>query len=320
MDILHIDQQGVLHLETLPEQLPESGFLWLDIVRDHNKDWPQQVKSLTGVTLHERHIKDSLNLSHPSYYDGTQNYEMLIFRGLSPAEQTSEFNTRPAFFLLMDRLLVTIRPEDSVSVAKVKPRLIDKSVRIPRRPAGLMHLLMTIMVDRFLAARDPLLERFDSWRSALLDPKNPFEDWMSVMNYTSDLRRLERLCDEQLNALQNWQEDTDTEFDDHISVRFNDLIEHVQRVLKFATDQKNEAEAVVQMHFSAVAHRTNEIMRVLTVLSAIFLPLGLVAGIFGMNFEYMPELKIHYAYFFALGGMVTLAVVLLVIFRIKRWI
>jgi len=69
-----------------------------------------------------------------------------------------------------------------------------------------------------------------------------------------------------------------------------------------------------------VAHRTNEIMRMLTVLSAIFLPLSLVAGIFGMNFEYMPELKMHYAYFFALGGMVMLAVVLLILFRIKRWI
>jgi len=58
---------------------------------------------------------------------------------------------------------------------------------------------------------------------------------------------------------------------------------------------------------------------VLTLLSAIFLPLSLVAGIFGMNFEYMPELKMHYAYFFALGGMLVLAVVLLVIFKIKRW-
>ena len=76
----------------------------------------------------------------------------------------------------------------------------------------------------------------------------------------------------------------------------------------------------MQLHFSAMAHRTNEIMRVLTVLSAIFLPLSLVAGIFGMNFEYMPELKIHYAYYFALGGMVSLAVVLLILFRTKRWI
>jgi magnesium/cobalt transport protein CorA len=320
MDILHINQQQVLQLDALPASLPESGFLWLDIVRGEDPDWPQQVEALTGLTLHERHIRDTENLTHPSHYDGTQDYEMVIFRGLSPAGQTSEFKTRPAVFILMQHLLITIRPEDSVSVKQIKPRLLDKAVRIPRRPAGLMHLLMTTMVDRFLAVREPLLQRFDQWRNELLDPRHPFDDWMSVMAYTSDLRKLERLCDEQTLALQGWQEDTTTEFDDHIAVRFNDLVEHVQRVLKFAADQKMESEALVQMHFSAVAHRTNEIMRVLTVLSAIFLPLSFAAGIFGMNFEYMPELKWHYSYFFVLGGMLSLAVGLLVLFRIKRWI
>jgi len=320
MDILLINHEHVAHLDSVPVDLPTAGFLWIDVVRGEDNDWLPIIERLTGVSVHERHVRDSENMAHPSYYDGTQHYEMLIFRGLSPAGQTSDFKTRPAVFFLMNKLLVTIRPADSVSVAHIKPRLLDKTVRIPRRPAGLMHLLMTTMVDRFLAVREPLLERFDDWREELLDPNSPFNDWMPVMSYTSDLRKLERLCDEQIRALRAWQEDTETEFDDHIAVRFNDLVEHVQRVLKFSTDQKMEAEMLVQMHFSAMAHRTNEIMRVLTVLSAIFLPLSLVAGIFGMNFENMPELKWHYAYFFVLGGMVTLAVVLLVLFRIKRWI
>jgi len=320
MDILYIDKSEVTQLDSLPDRIPEEGFLWLDIVRGEDTDWPHKVGKLADVTFHERHLKDTENVTHPSHYDGTQEYEMVIFRGLSPAGQTREFNTRPAVFIVMHKLLVTIRPADSVSVAHVNPRLLDKTVRIPRRPAGLMHLLMTTMVDRFLAVREPLLERFDQWRNELLDPKHPFSDWMAVMAYTSDLRKLERLCDEQITALQAWQEDTDTEFDDHILVRFNDLKEHVQRVIKFAFDQKIESEALVQMHFSAVAHRTNEIMRVLTVLSAVFLPLSFIAGVFGMNFEYMPELKLHYAYFFVLGGMLTLAVALLIMFRIKRWI
>jgi magnesium/cobalt transport protein CorA len=320
MDILLINTDQVTQLSTLPETLPDRGFLWLDIVRGEDSNWPQQLSKFSGVTIHERHISDCKNDTHPSHYDSTNDYEILIFRGLSPEGQTTFFKTRPAVFILLDRILVTIRPEDSVSVTTVKPRLLDKMIRLPRRPAGLMHLLMTIMVDRFMATRDPLLERFDQWRTRLLDPRDPFNDWMVVMNFTSDLRKLERLCDEQITALQAWQEDTDTEFDDHMAVRYNDLVEHVQRVVKFATYQKQEAEALVQMHFSSVSHRTNEIMRVLTLLSAIFLPLGLVAGIFGMNFEYMPELKMHYAYFVVLGGMVTLAVVLLILFRIKRWL
>lgn len=320
METLLVTAEEVTQLATLPANLPQQGFVWLDVIHDGDSDWPKQVEQLTGVTIHERHIKDSRNPSHPSFYDGTQDYEMLIFRGLSPAGQQRDFKTRPAVFFLLDQLLVTIRPEDSVSVAEIKPRLLNKSVRIPRRPAGLMHQLMTIMVDRYLALREPLIQRYDDWRHDLLDPKNPFEDWMAILNFTSDLRKLERLCDEQIQALKAWQEETATEFDDHLAVRYHDLVEHIQRVMKFATDLKNDAEALVQLHFSAVAHRTNDIMRVLTVLSAIFLPLSLVAGIFGMNFEYMPELKIHYAYFFALAGMVSLAVILLVLFRIKRWI
>lgn len=320
MDILQINQQQVTQLDGLPANLPDSGFLWLDIVRDEDADWPDMVQRLTGVNIHERHLHDSQNLEHPSHFDGTREYEMLVFRGLSPAGQTSDFQTRPAVFFLLPHLLVTIRPADSVSVAKIKPRLLDMTVRIPRRPAGLMHLLMTYMVDRFLALRDPLLARFDAWRRDLLDPRHTFTDWRAVMDYTSDLRKLERLCDEQINALQAWREETDTEFDDHIAVRFNDLFEHVQRVIKFAREQINESEALVNLHFSAVAHRTNEIVRVLTVISAIFLPLTFLAGIFGMNFENMPELKLHYAYFFALGGMGLLAVILLILFKVKKWL
>jgi magnesium transporter len=319
MDVLLIQPEQVTQLEGLPEQLPGSGFLWIDLIHSEKKNWHTLLEKLNGVVIHDRHIHDSENASHPSYYDGMDSYEMLIFRGLSQAGQSSDFKTRPAVFFLMPQVLVTIRPEDSVSVAMVKPKLLDMKVRIPRRPAGLMHLLMTIMVDRFLALRNPLSERFESWRNELLDPTSPFDDWMTVMNYTSDLRKLEHLCEEQMEALQNWRENTSTELDDHINVRLNDLVEHISRVHRFSVTQKQEAESLVQLHFSAVAHRTNEIMRVLTLLSAIFLPLGLIAGIFGMNFEYMPELKIHYGYFLTLGGMLGLALILLVIFKIKRW-
>jgi len=320
MDLLFIDKHQTTRLEKLPEKLPEQGFLWMDVVREQNDNWAEYFKTLTGQSIHERHIEDSQNMNHPSFYDDTQQYEMLIFRGLSPAEQTSDFKTRPVVFFIMPHLLVTIRPVDSVSVTQIKPRLLDKSLRAPAHPISLTHILMRVMVDRFLALRTPLIARFDEWRKDLLDPEHPFEDWVTIMSYTSDLRRLERLCEEQINALQMWREDTEVEFNDHISVRFNDLVEHIERISKFATDQRHESESLIQLHFSAVAHRTNEIMRMLTVLSAIFLPLSLIAGIFGMNFKYMPELEWHYAYFFALGGMVALSVILLIIFRIKHWI
>lgn len=320
MDLLLIDKQQAIRLDNFPEKLPEQGFLWMDIVRGDDNNWPEYVKTWADIDIHERHISDSLNINHPSFYDNTEQYEMLIFRGLAPGDQTSDFKTRPAVFFIMPHLLVTVRSPDSVSVVRVKPRLLDRSLRVPLHPIGLAHLLMRIMVERFLTLRRPLLLRFDEWRKDLLDVDHHFKDWINIMNYTSDLRRLERLCEEQIDALQLWRQETNITVDDQISVRFNDLMEHITRVSNFTADQRHESETLLQLHFSAMAYRTNEIMRVLTVLSAICLPLSLVAGIYGMNFEHMPELKGEYSYFFVLGGMITLGVTLVTIFKVKHWI
>lgn len=322
MNIVHfVEGTEVELLETITS-MPESGFVWLECIREVEADsnWVELVQQLTGCTVHDRHVADSLNHAHPSFYDQTHDYDMVVFRGISSTTNTHEFLTRPTVFFIFERLMVTIRDAESVSIPTVLDRMLKKAGRIPKRPVGLMHATLAKMVDRFLLLREPLLEQLDIWRRDLLDPNNPFDDWMAVMQHNSYLRRLAMLCDEQHDAVTGWREHTDVEFDDHLAVRYTDLIEHIERVMKFANEQKGEVDALVQMHFSAVAHRTNEIVRVLTVISAIFLPLTLVAGIFGMNFEYMPELKLHNAYFFALTGMVAAALGMLLLFKKKHWI
>jgi magnesium/cobalt transport protein CorA len=302
------------------DRLPDLGLVWLDFEREADPNWAREVERLTGVSVHEGHIKDSLNVRHPSFYDSTTGYEMIIFRSLAPESDEGQFASRATAFFLMGSMLVTVRPTDSRSIAAIKSRLLNGQGRIPRRSLGLMHQIMSAMVDRFLAMREPLVEQLDTWREELLDPRHPFDDWLALMAYRSQLRSLALLCEGQEDAIIQWRDNTEREIDDHLAVRFSDLREHILRVQRFAAEQQNEVESIVQLHFSAVAHRTNDIVRVLTVVSAIFLPLSLIAGIFGMNFEYMPELKYQYSYFIALGGMAALAGVFLIIFRIKRWI
>lgn len=319
MDILSLVNRGQPKVLDSIDKRPTDGFVWLDFVREEAQDWATVVQRLTGITVHERHVHDSLNAHHPSYAEATQNYEMVIFRGLSPHGVSGHFETRPTVFFLFDNMFVTIRPADSLSIKQVRDRLLNTESRIPARPAGLMHLILSAQVERFMVMREPMSAQLDNWRRDLLDPNHPFDDWMTLMNYGSQLRKMQMVFEEQSEAVTGWREDTDIEIDDHLAVRLNDLIEHIRRVSRFTGDHQHEVESLVNLHFSAVAHRTNEIMRVLTVLSAIFLPLSLVAGIFGMNFDNMPELHYQNAYFFALGGMVALAVGLLLLFRIKRW-
>ncbi|HYW03481.1 MAG TPA: magnesium transporter CorA family protein [Gammaproteobacteria bacterium] len=320
MDCIHIGEQGPPRRLDGLEALPAGGMVWLDFVRDEAREWAALVERLTGVRIHEQHVQDSFHPTHPSFFDSITGYEMVIFQGLSPETDDQRMVTRSTAFFLLERMLVTIHAADSRSAQIVRQRVLDAVGRTPRRPAELMHMMLSAMVDRFLEIREPQRAALDEQQEALLDPANPFQDWTALVAFRSNANRLLLLCEEQTDAVESWRENTAVELGHHLEVRFNDLLEHIRRVSSHATLLHHDTEAVIQLHFSAVAHRTNEVVRVLTVVSAIFLPLTLIAGIFGMNFQNMPELHTHYGYYASLGGMLVLAVVLLGVFRWKRYI
>jgi len=321
VDILHVSKgKPAVKLDSI-DALPESGTVWLNFKqRENGAEWAQVVNRLTGFEIHERHIGDAANEAHPSFTDSTDDYELIVFRSLSPEEGEDQFNTRATAFFLFDRLLVTVSPMNSRSVQYAQNRMLSGKGRTPVRPTGIMHLVLNNMVDRFLSMRESLGSQLNTYREELLDPDNPFEDWRALLNFQKKVFNLEMIGDAQSDAITMWKDNTDFEIDDQLSVRFMDLLNHIRRVSEFAENQQSEIDSLVQLHFSAVAHRTNEIVKVLTLISAIFLPLTLVVGVYGMNFKYMPELDMKYGYFFTLGGMALLVICLLIYFKIKKWI
>ena len=169
-------------------------------------------------------------------------------------------------------------------------------------------------------------------RFLLLDPRRPFRDWLALLEARGELRKLEQLCEEQLDALQEWRDErlehsvVDGEqlglgaLSDTLQVRTSDVVEHIHRVLNHARRLQDSAESAVQLHFSSTAYRTNEVMRTLTTITAIFLPLTLITGIFGMNFESIPGLHSPQGFWLTLGSMLLIAATLLAYFRARRYL
>lgn len=298
--------------------LPEEGFVWFDFVREAASDWPCWVEPLVGVPVDHEHVEDSLNPAHPSFFDGTADYDMLIFEGLAPRAEPFPGETRVVAFYMFDRMLVSVRAADCVSVTQVRERLLDGRMKAPTTPLRLAYLMVDAMVDRYLQIRGPMNRRLSELQDALLDPDNAMKDWRQLLVGRRETRRLEALSENQLEALEAWHRNSRFEWDQADEVRYRDLVGHVGRVLAHASGQERDIEAAVQLHFAAVAHRTNKIMQALTVLSAIFFPLTFIVGIYGMNFEHMPELRWRYGYFAVLGLMAVIAGGLVVYFRRKR--
>ena len=321
---------GVAKVVAPPFVAPAAGeLLWVDCDRDDTRTWIDPVSEITGARVFENHLSDLENLTHRSFFDSTSDYEMIVFRGLAvstPADKASSvirMRTRPSVFFVFPGCLVTIRAVDSQIVPKIHERLTTPGQRLPTRPEELMLRILSAMVDRYLDLREPLSDQLERWQRELLDPRRPFNDWLTLLDGRREARRLEQLCEEQLAAIQEWLDErleSPTEpgaggfepLNDYLEVRATDLIEHIDRILVHARRLESSVESAVQLHFSSTAHRTNEVVRTLTTITAIFLPLTLITGIFGMNFEAIPGQHSPFGFWITMAAMAVIAVALLV--------
>ena len=335
----HFNQDQLTKLNEVPTSLPEDGFLWLDVLLDEELVWVPTVESILGFKIDELHLEDLGNILHPSHYDGGDGYSVFIFRSLSGKPLFDDTNrlsikTRPAYFLITPKLLVTYRARDSrtfemahsyLEKLQAKPTLdieqFLKFKRSPNCPHELLIQFLSNLTDRFLETRLEISDRLDRWQRDLLNPKKRFQDWNALLAARSELNRLESVAEDQRDALGDWEEDNyrDEPMPAALQVNFRDTIEHLERVIGLTQRLGSNTEAAVQLHFSATAHKTNEIVTVLTMLTAVFMPLTLITGLFGMNFEDMPLLGHPHGFWIGMGLMALSSVVsVLFILQIKN--
>jgi magnesium transporter len=345
IQLLHISDNQASVLNAIPKALPRRGFLWFDVDHTDARRWVDAASQLTGAKILEDHLSDAENLQHPSYYDSTLQYEMIVFRGLANrinldaraengvGNMGLRIKTKPTTFFILPKILVTVRGLDSKLFTVIKDKMLasaDSNQRMPSGPEELMLRFLNGMVDRYLDLRQPMTDLIDRWQKDLLDPRRPFRDWYLLLEARSEIRKLEMLCEEQLDALQEWRDERAQRrevidapggpLNVTLEVRTNDVVEHIGRVMHHSQRLEAAAESAVQLHFSSTAHRTNEIMRTLTAITAIFLPLTLITGIFGMNFDAIPGLHSRYGFWMSIGFMLLVAGAMVVFFMTRRYL
>jgi magnesium transporter len=312
-----------------------------------------------GGPLVDLHVSDLLNTQLPSHYDYTSWYDLLVFRRLlsgasgdksAPAGSSSKamladarealtsVDTSPVGFALFDTVLITVHPGDCAVREHFAQRLAAMSggsesrsaTRMPASPADLMLRMVNHMVDSYLDLRRLLTRQLGTVQRELLNPHSRFHDWPLLLEARNALHQLEDTCEDQraaiqewLDALDEWPEAADATARrerELLRVRSRDVQEHIERVLSHVRRLEQSAENAVQMHFSALSHRTNAIMRTLTVLTAIFLPLNLITGFFGMNFDALPLIHNATGVWLTIGLMLLVGLGLGLFFWRKRYL
>ncbi|MDR3417642.1 MAG: magnesium transporter CorA family protein [Nevskia sp.] len=306
MEIYHCSNgQPPQRLDSL-ERMPDAGYIWIDLLRQEAPGWESWPKRLLDVEVDPQHIIDSLTPEHSSYFDGTDDYDMMIFEGLGPKDDPFPLETRSGSFFVFERLLLTIHVEDSLSFTMVKQKLRGLKSKAPPEALCLAHLILDTMVDRYLHVREFLDLRLAQLEDKLLGSEDGMSDWRELLGARRIVRELDSLSGAQIEAVDAWRRGSCFEWNSATEVRMRDLCEHVSWVRDHARGLDHDLRAAVDLHFAAVTHRTNEIMKVFTVVAVVFMPLSLLTGIWGMNFKHMPELDWEYGYYYALGLITVL--------------
>ena len=378
MQTVIFTQGSLQFVDQLPSSAPADGFVWVFADRESiGTDLPKLqtvAQQVGGSVVLDLHAKDLGNAAHPSHYDYTSVYDLVIFRRLITATEATEarleaeldnaqpslavkparkrgppvFNrisTRAVGFVQFDKLLISVHPggcytaksfverylKDALQSENASPQAAVARSRLPISPADLMLRMINMMVDSYLDLRKDLSTQLDHWQTELLNPRSHFTNWNALMVARNELHTLEDLCEEQHDAMQEWLDtlreqangsiaDVNQADHDGLVARARDVIEHIERVVHHVRRLEQTAESAIQIHFGAQSNRTNDIMRTLTALTAIFLPLNLITGFFGMNFETFPLIHYQNALLWTIVFMVSIALVLGLVFWRKRYI
>lgn len=361
MKIVEFSRGTLRFLDKVPQHAPATGFVWIYLDRDaldeHLPALQHAAEHLGGSQMLDLHVKDLRNRAHPSHYDYTSVYDLVVFRRLAtesevraelgPAPEDADaalaafarIRTRAVGFVVFDRLLITVHPSECYMARAFIENYLADAVqaegqrangrsRLPAGAADLMLRMLNLMVDSYLELRKELNSQLDEWQQQLLAPRSRDTKWAALLTARNALHTLEDLCDEQHDAMQEWLDSQreqpapwmSQEERDGLLARARDVVGHIDRVVHHVRRMEQAAETAVQIHFSALGNRTNEIMQTLTALTAIFLPLNLIAGIFGMNFEFLPLVHRGTGFWWAIGAMIAISVLLGALFWRKRYL
>lgn len=301
-------------LSLLNEWQPEQQRIWINLNNDNSEDARRLLEERFQVP--SLMVDDALRSRHPPKFERNEVVTFLLLRGLDKDTNSIKFSTIPVALFFGDNWLVTRHAQPSVSIEYVRGLVENGSVDC-QHIGALVYRLCRKVHDRFMPIVLDLEDRLETIEDELLD--HPSDTLLKeLMLYSRELKRLRRISDYHHRLYLRLEK---VGFNsDELQHELTDLTEQSERLLSLSQLFQDITNDLINGYISVSSHRLNQIMKVLTIVTVIFVPLTFMAGIYGMNFEYIPELKWKYSYFVLLGVMLGSGIGLLALFRHKKWI
>jgi magnesium transporter len=310
-------------VKDLPKLLANhDDVIWVDFYAETD----DEAKDISEILLevfkfHYLTVEDCIETRNQPKVEVFKNYLYFIVHGVKNETNSANFVTKELDGYLGRNFVVTFHTEPFRSTDKVKKQIRSNSFSCQRGAAYLLHQILDQLVDLYM----PVVDDFDNAINALEDrvfmmKKADNVILEEIMDLRRSVARLKRISARQLDVLYRISHGEFPQIPEPILPFYRDVHDHLLRITDLAENYRDLVSSLFDIHFSVTANKTNDIMKLLAIFSAIMLPLSLIAGIYGMNFDNMPELHSKNGYYLTLALMFFIAFGLLIYFWHKGWI
>jgi len=289
---------------------------WIDVqgMGDEAALW--RIAEMFGI--HPLAVEDAVNLPQRAKTELYDDYQLVIAR--SPLVEDGRLEVPQVCILIGRRTLLTFQDRYFGFFDPIRERIRDGIGPIRRGgPDYLAYAVLDVLVDRYYPVVEDLSERLDELEEVIVrDPQS--EDLVGIHKVRRDVATLRRVGWPQREMVSEMARSPSPFVSEDVRVYLRDSFDHISQIMGRVDFCREVAVGLMDIYLSNLSHRQNEIMKVLTLMASIFIPLTFIAGIYGMNFEHMPELRFRGAYFAVLAVMVGLAVFMVGYFRRRGWL
>ena len=307
------------HLEFQPEMLKEipEATHWIDLE-------DPTVKEATILEdpfhFHPLAIEDCLSEVHHPKIDDFDTYIFAILHGIRFDAPTDSFITRELDIFLGPNYLITHHNGPMRSITAVRDQC-DKNLQaaLPRGVDFLLHAILDQMFEHYFPSLDAIEDKIQMVQVEVFE--NPSRETLDrIFALKKDVMQLRRICLPQREIINRLARADFKVVSARAAIYFRDIYDNLYRIVEGSMSYQDMTQSTMDAYLSAISNRLNETMKRLTVISAVLMPLTVITGVYGMNFEFMPELHWRYGYPFALGLMAAAASSLVWFLKRKNWI
>jgi len=306
-------------VDIIPQLLKDENVVfWVDFEAPTEED----DKILLNVFhFHPLTIEDCRANRHHPKVEEFPDYVYFIVHAIRTDSSPDRFNTVELDGYLGRNYVISYHHERFNSVDKVKQTITVSPVTCQRGAPFILHQIIDNIVDEYLPVMDDFDERINSLEDNIFSLHRPNNEILEeILGLKRSLLRVKRISSKQLEVLYRMSHGQFQLISGPVLPFFRDIYDHLVRVTDLAESYRDLISGSLEAYLSVVSNRLNEIMKVLTIFSAIMLPLTFIAGVYGMNFDNMPELHSRYGYYGVWIFMIVVAVGMLFLFWKRGWI